>query len=234
MEWGARQLADAVIGDVRDIERAAAEPRRQPTHLRRHLLPRPLRAVDVRASRSRWRTAGSPARSRTRTRASTLVPHRSGAAGQPAPAGRRPAGLRGGAGRRLAVARDRRSSARRFPGLSTDTFEALGIPIPENYSAPSHGALEDTLGVHMQAFRLGDILFTVCSCEQWVEQAYNIKTRTDTKPGNEWLGYDPTTRRRRPDRERARRRTPARTSDDADGTGPAANRDRRAKLVRPR
>ena len=70
-------------------------------------------------------------------------------------------------------------------------FEKLGVPIPENYSAPSTGALEDTVGVHMQAFRLGEILFTVCSCEQWVEQSYNIKTRTDTQPGNEWLGYDP-------------------------------------------
>lgn len=79
-----------------------------------------------------------------------------------------------------------------FPGLSTDTFEQLGIPIPENYSFPSTGALEDTVGVHMQAFRLGSILFTVCSCEQWVEQSYNIKTRTDTVPDNEWLGYDPT------------------------------------------
>src|SRR3954451_985116 len=78
------------------------------------------------------------------------------------------------------------------PGLTTDDFEKLGIPIPENTSFPSHGALEDTLGVHMQAFRLGEILFTVCSCEQWVEQAYNIKTRTDTQPGNEYLGYDPT------------------------------------------
>ena len=48
------------------------------------------------------------------------------------------------------------------------------------------------MGVHMQAFRLGDILFTVCSCEQWADQAFNIKTRTDTQPGNEYLGYDPT------------------------------------------
>jgi hypothetical protein len=79
-----------------------------------------------------------------------------------------------------------------FPGLTTDDFEELGIPIPENYSAPSTTGLEDTLGVHMQAFRLGDILFTVCSCEQWADQAFNIKTRTDTVPGNEWLGYDPT------------------------------------------
>ena len=78
------------------------------------------------------------------------------------------------------------------PGIDTDTFEALGIPVPENYSAPSTTGLEDTVGVHLQAFRLGDILFTVCSCEQWVEQSYNIKTRADQVPGNEWLGYDPT------------------------------------------
>jgi hypothetical protein len=78
------------------------------------------------------------------------------------------------------------------PGVSTDTFEALGIPIPETYGAPSYQALEDTLGVHLQAFRLGDILFTVCSCEQWADQSFNVKTRTDTVQGNEWLGYDPT------------------------------------------
>jgi hypothetical protein len=78
------------------------------------------------------------------------------------------------------------------PGIDTDTFEALGIPVPENYSFPSTEALEDTLGLHLQAFRLGDILFTVCACEQWVDQAYNIKTRTDKQPGNEWLGFDPT------------------------------------------
>src|SRR6476660_4157672 len=68
---------------------------------------------------------------------------------------------------------------RAFPAVSTDTFESLGIPVPENYSAPSYGALEDTLGVHMQALKLGDILLTICSCEQWVEQSYNIKKRTD-------------------------------------------------------
>jgi hypothetical protein len=78
------------------------------------------------------------------------------------------------------------------PGIDTDDLEALGVPIPENYSAPSTGALQDSVGVHLQAFRLGDILFTVCSCEQWVDQSYNVKTRADTKVGNEYLGYDPT------------------------------------------
>jgi hypothetical protein len=76
------------------------------------------------------------------------------------------------------------------PGLSTDDFQALGIPVPENYSAPSYTGLEEDIDVHLQAFRVGDILFTVCSCEQWADQARNIKTRTDRIAGNEYLGYD--------------------------------------------
>ncbi len=76
------------------------------------------------------------------------------------------------------------------PGLNTDDFQAAGIPVPENYSAPSYGALEEDLNVHLQAFRLGDILFTVCSCEQWKDQGANIKTRTDKVEDNEHLGYD--------------------------------------------
>jgi hypothetical protein len=76
------------------------------------------------------------------------------------------------------------------PGLSTDDFESRGIPVPENYSAPSYTGLEEDIDLHLQAFRVGDILFTVCSCEQWADQARNIKTRTDTTVGNEYLGYD--------------------------------------------
>ena len=76
------------------------------------------------------------------------------------------------------------------PGISTDDFQALGIPLPENYSAPSYTGLEEDVSIHLQAFRLGDILFTVCSCEQWFDQSRNIKTRTDKVQGNEHHGYD--------------------------------------------
>ncbi len=76
------------------------------------------------------------------------------------------------------------------PGLNTDAFQRAGIPVPENYSAPSYTGLEEDLNVHLQAFRLGDILFTVCSCEQWKDQGANIKTRTDKVQGNEHLGHD--------------------------------------------
>ena len=76
------------------------------------------------------------------------------------------------------------------PGLTTDDLQRAGVPVPENYSAPSYTGLEENLGVHLQAFRLGDMLFTICSCEQWKDQAENIKTRTDRVAGNEYLGYD--------------------------------------------
>jgi hypothetical protein len=76
------------------------------------------------------------------------------------------------------------------PGLSTDDFEKAGIPIPENYSAPAYTGLEEDVSIHLQAYRLGPMLFTMCSCEQWVDQSRNIKSRTDTVPNNEYLGYD--------------------------------------------
>src|ERR1700742_3621901 len=76
------------------------------------------------------------------------------------------------------------------PGPSTDDFERAGIPIPENYGAAGYTGLEEDLGIHLQAVRLGDVLLTICSCEQWADQARNIKTRTDAAQGNEYLGYD--------------------------------------------
>jgi neutral/alkaline ceramidase-like enzyme len=76
------------------------------------------------------------------------------------------------------------------PGVTTDDIQAAGIPFPDNYSAPSYGALEEDLDVHLQVFRLGDILFTICPCEQWADQARNIKSRTDVEQKNQYLGYN--------------------------------------------
>jgi hypothetical protein len=76
------------------------------------------------------------------------------------------------------------------PGLSTDDFQRAGIPVPENYSAPSYGALEEDQSVHLQALRIGDILLTFCSCEQWKDQGLNIKTRTNRVQKDIWKGYD--------------------------------------------
>jgi len=74
------------------------------------------------------------------------------------------------------------------PGLTTDDFP-VGV-VPENYSAPGYGGLQEDIDVHLQAVRLGDILLTMCSCEQWKDQSENIRTRTDRVEDNEYLGYD--------------------------------------------
>jgi Neutral/alkaline non-lysosomal ceramidase, N-terminal len=76
------------------------------------------------------------------------------------------------------------------PGLSTDDFQSRGIPLPENYSAPSYTGLAEDVSVHLQTFRIGDILFTVCSCEEWWDQSRNVRTRTDRAQGNQYFGYD--------------------------------------------
>jgi hypothetical protein len=76
------------------------------------------------------------------------------------------------------------------PGIRTDDFQRLGIPVPENYSVPSYGALQEDVSVHLQAFRIGEILFTVCSCEQWADQARNIKSRTQVASSGDYVGYD--------------------------------------------
>ena len=76
------------------------------------------------------------------------------------------------------------------PGLSTDDFEALGIPVPENYSAPSYTGLQEDIDVHLQGIRIGEIYLPICSCEQWYDQSKNIETRTDKIADNEYLGYD--------------------------------------------
>ena len=76
------------------------------------------------------------------------------------------------------------------PGPTLEDIKALGIPIPDNYGALSYTGLEEDVSVHLQAFRIGDILFTVCSCEQWADQSQNIKSRTDRVAGNEWMGFD--------------------------------------------
>jgi len=77
-----------------------------------------------------------------------------------------------------------------FAGASAEQLAGLGLPVPANYGAPSHNALEESLGIHLQAIRIGDLLLTMCSCEQWHDQAQNIRTRTDQISANEWLGYD--------------------------------------------
>ncbi|MEA2272419.1 MAG: hypothetical protein QOI98_1127, partial [Solirubrobacteraceae bacterium] len=191
MEWGARQLADAVIKDVTDIraQKPNGDKQRHFGMTSYHDRFVPWMSDFPVALENRWFPGPIshpyPGVSSCRTDPAFQLKPRIPLVGLPDCEDLTGLPLIGDSFQPIYDA-----LPDQFPGLSTDDLEALGIPVPENYSAPSFTGLEDTLGVHMQAFRLGPILFTVCSCEQWVDQAYNIKTRTDTLPGNEWLGYD--------------------------------------------
>lgn len=187
MEWAARQMADAVLANVRDIE--AQRPNRDDE---RRFGMASYRDRFVRwdskfpvAVEDRWFpgpvTRPTPGVNNCKTDPALAGNPRVGTAADctEVPVAESLSPVTG----ELPFA---------APAVTADDFQALGVPFPDTISTPSQGALEDTNGVHLQAIRLGEILLTICPCEQWTDQSYNIKTRTDTIPGNEWLGYDPT------------------------------------------
>ncbi|MEA2646880.1 MAG: hypothetical protein QOE92_1963 [Chloroflexota bacterium] len=74
------------------------------------------------------------------------------------------------------------------PGVTYAKLVSAGLAA--NYGAPSYTGLEETIEVHLQAIRLGDVLITVCPCEQWGDQSRDIKSRADKIPDNVWVGWD--------------------------------------------
>lgn len=71
-----------------------------------------------------------------------------------------------------------------------DQLIDFGIPVPHTYSATSLGLVQETATVHLQVFKLGDIVATMCPCEQFTSQALNIESRLDRVAGNVWTGWD--------------------------------------------
>lgn len=76
------------------------------------------------------------------------------------------------------------------PEQLRDQLQAAGVPIPTSYSASSLTAVEETAAVHLQVFKLGDIVATMCPCEQFTSGALNLVSRLDKQAGNLWHGYD--------------------------------------------
>jgi hypothetical protein len=77
--------------------------------------------------------------------------------------------------------------------LSPDLFDQLkaaGLPIPDNYDAPSALLVEENLRIKLQAVRIGSIILGSCACEPQADLNRNFETRTDRKVGNQWLGMD--------------------------------------------
>jgi hypothetical protein len=76
------------------------------------------------------------------------------------------------------------------PGVAYDTLREAGVPIPDNYGAPSYTGLQESTHVPLQAVRLGDVAIVVCPCEMFTDQARNTRSRLDKVDGNLWFGFD--------------------------------------------
>jgi hypothetical protein len=75
-----------------------------------------------------------------------------------------------------------------------ENLRAHGIPVPEHYGLPAFTAVEENLRLHLQAFKLGEVLLASCACEAQVDLILNLESRADEQQGNIWDGYDWTER----------------------------------------
>ena len=70
-----------------------------------------------------------------------------------------------------------------------ELLKAEGIPVPANYDAPAFTGVEENLRLHLQAFKLGEVILLSCACEAQVDLILNLESRTDDVVGT-WDGYD--------------------------------------------
>ena len=70
------------------------------------------------------------------------------------------------------------------------TLKAEGVPVPDHYSGPGFGAVEENLRLKLQAVRLGDILLASCACEPQADLVLNLESRLNTVAGDIYSGFD--------------------------------------------
>ncbi len=71
-----------------------------------------------------------------------------------------------------------------------EQLKATGLPLPEHYDAPSHGAVQENYRIHIQAFRLGEVLFASCACEAQMDLIRNFESRANKTQGDIDDGYE--------------------------------------------
>jgi hypothetical protein len=90
------------------------------------------------------------------------------------------------------------------PDVEADTsalWESLkdaGVPIPDNYDVPSYFALEENTRLHLQAFKMGEVIIASCACEAQVDLILNFESRANEVQGDIWDGFDWTAPNRLP------------------------------------
>ena len=71
-----------------------------------------------------------------------------------------------------------------------ENLKMHGLPVPENYGAPSFSAVQENLRIHLQVVKLGDVVLASCSCEAQVDLILNLESRLNDIDGDIYDGYD--------------------------------------------
>ncbi|MGH2806288.1 MAG: neutral/alkaline non-lysosomal ceramidase N-terminal domain-containing protein [Actinomycetota bacterium] len=82
--------------------------------------------------------------------------------------------------------------------LLWEKLKEAGVPIPDNYDVPSYFALEENTRLHLQAFKMGEVVLASCACEAQVDLILNFESRANKVQGDIWEGFDWTADNRLP------------------------------------
>jgi hypothetical protein len=77
--------------------------------------------------------------------------------------------------------------------IDKETWEQLkstGVPLPEHYDAPSFGSVQENLRLHLQAFRMGEVVFSSCACEAQMDLILNFESRANSIQGDIYDGFE--------------------------------------------
>jgi hypothetical protein len=75
-----------------------------------------------------------------------------------------------------------------------ENLKVHGLPLPEHYDAPGFTSVEENARLHLQAFRLGEVLLASCACEAQMDLILNLESRLNDVEGDLYDGYDWTDR----------------------------------------
>ena len=75
-----------------------------------------------------------------------------------------------------------------------NTLEEQGVPLPDQYGAPSFTGVQENMRLKLQAFKMGEVLLASCACEAQVDLILNLESRANETQGDIWDGYDWTER----------------------------------------
>ena len=71
-----------------------------------------------------------------------------------------------------------------------DNLKEHGLPVPEQYDAPSFTGVQENLRLRLQVIKLGDVVLGSCACEAQVDLIKNFKSRANDVVGDQHHGFD--------------------------------------------